>query len=637
MNKDRIRKYLIAVLATLLTFAAVFAINTATSREAYATTIEVGSITTLSVKDQVDNDLDISKISFTSKVGSEDIAYDASQKKFMLDTSSMEQGTYTITLSAFKYDNHEISHDPVTRDFEVEADKSVNNKAVFETLELVYIDPDKYILISAVPEASTATIPHKSTENELKTALSSEVSKATIKYSNTGSETGVTTAQPTISAWTNYDGTTYHTDNYDQQVVKYKGTISLPTGVVDKNNILDSNPVVTVTVSPADKTLTWNVTITSAVITENGSVSTKGINSVTYQILKEGTAIKTETKPITPAKAANIAVSDSTGMTITGSGTYTLKLTACTIEGNSNSINLSDKNYKVDKTVSSSESTPAITGTIPSITVAATTKPSKYSNLASAEVKNEDDDYIEVSKIDNDLRNAILDYVYDNNVNGLRSVIQSIMAEGKPLSIKVVAKKLDSSDVDSDEKKELKKEAQKPDGAKNADILRYYDISMYITKDGSDNNKAWKITNIGSDNKIKVTLKAKSSSSSSGKRYYMALLYHSGDADNLTDYDTSNSITIKPYKFSTYAMSYYDSSSSSSTATNPASNSAIVPGGGADATAGGGGTDKSKTPKTGDDFNPRIWIYLLIVCATVASAAWILLQDTREDNENKQN
>ncbi len=114
----------------------------------------------------------------------------------------------------------------------------------------------------------------------------------------------------------------------------------------------------------------------------------------------------------------------------------------------------------------------------------------------------------------------------------------------------------------------------------------------------------------------------------------MALIYH-GDADNLTDYETSNSITVKTHKFSTYAMSYYDSSSSSSTGTNPASNSAIVPGGAGDDTGGAaGGTDKSKTPKTGDNFDPKIWIYLLIVGATVASAAWILLQDTKDDRKS---
>lgn len=384
---------------------------------------------------------------------------------------------------------------------------------------------------------------------------------------------------------------------------------------------------VTVNVAAATTNITWSGITVSPIFKVNGTTVTgKTVSEYKYQVVNSsGTALPGDVTGSAP-------LSGSKPVTGTVDSSYKLKLTGCTVD---NVV------YTPTGTIETSGYNPtthAISGSLAPI-INITTKPSSYNKLESASVKNEDDDYIEVSKIDDSLRNDILDYVYDNNVNGLKSVIQEIMTANAKLSIKVVAKKLDSGDVDSGERRDLKEEGKKdrPANTTEGDILRYYDISVYITKDGSDNNKAWKVTNTGSDNKIKVTLKAKSSSSSSGTRYYKALMYHDGDAKSLTDYGKETSISVKAYKFSTYAVSYCDSSNSSSSASTPKSNSnsAIVPGD--DGTgAGAGGTDKSKTPKTGDDFNPRIWIYLLIVCATVASAAWILLQDTREDSEKKQ-
>ena len=82
------------------------------------------------------------------------------------------------------------------------------------------------------------------------------------------------------------------------------------------------------------------------------------------------------------------------------------------------------------------------------------------------------------------------------------------------------------------------------------------------------------------------------------------------------------------YQFSTFATAYYDKSSSSSSSSAKSGSSTPVSQNKTPSTGGG-------APKTGDNFNPRIWIYLLIVCATVASAAWILLQDTKDDKEKE--
>ena len=638
MKKKNIRKYILEALAGLLVIGACLTIDYLCTEEALAATTEVGRIT-FQANDQIGSvtpsdlsfDKSLIKESDRSSVGG--LQYENENGAFKIDITGLDAGTYIIQLSAFRVNS--ISATPsgeTEKTFTISDDggnKSVSQAASFGTVSLSFVDPDKNILVKAEPkETASTTIGHLADENAIKSELSNRVEHATLTYSNTGENTDTHTVDVNITGWTSYDGTSYDSGNLNPQTVKFKGSVTLPTStpsITDKNHKLDTGPVVTVTVEAATTPITWSGITVTPTINVNGTRDTSGktVSEYTYQVVdNNGTVLRggiTGASPLSGSATATGALADN----------YKIKLTGAKVDGTV---------YTPTGTIETTDYNPSsyvISGTLSPV-INVTTKPSEYNKLKAAVVKNDDDDYIEISKIDTDLRDSILDYVYENNVNGLKSVIQDIMNSGSELSIKVVSKKLDSSDVDSDVKKDLKKEAQKPSGAGSADILNYYDITVYLTKDGRENS-AWKVTNTGSDNKIKVTLKAKSSSSSSsGKRYYMALIYHSGDADNLTDYDTSNSITVKTHKFSTYAVSYYDSSSSSSSsASTPKSNSAIVPGD--DGTgAGAGGTDKSKTPKTGDDFNPRIWIYLLIVCATVASAAWILLQDTREDNEKKQ-
>lgn len=636
MKKKNIRKYILEALAVLLVIGACLTIDYLCTEEALAATTEVGTIT-FQANDQIGSvtpsDLSFDKSLIKESDQSSVAGLQYENGSFKIDITVLDAGTYKIQLSAFQV--HSISattSSETEKSFTISdegGNKSVSQVASFGTVSLSFVDPDKNILVKAEPkETASTTIGHLADENAIKSELSTRVRHATLTYSNTGENTDTHPVDVDITGWTSYDGTSYDSSDLNPQTVKFKGAVTLPTSspsITDKNNKLDTGPVVTVTVEAATTPVTWSgITVTPTIKVNGTTVTGRTVTEYTYQVVdNNGTVLRggiTGASPLSGSATATGALANS----------YKIKLTGAKVNGD-NTV------YTPTGTIETTGyNSQVISGTLsPEINV--TTKPSEYNKLKAAVVKNDDDDYIEISKIDTDLRDSILDYVYDNNVNGLKSVIQDIMNSGSELSIKVVSKKLDSSDVDSDVKKDLKKEAQKPSGAGSADILNYYDITVYLTKDGRENS-AWKVTNTGSDNKIKVTLKAKSSSSSSsGKRYYMALIYHSGDADNLTDYDTSNSITVKTHKFSTYAISYYDSSSSSSSsASTPKSNSAIVPGD--DGTgAGAGGTDKSKTPKTGDDFNPRIWIYLLIVCATVASAAWILLQDTREDNEKKQN
>lgn len=227
----------------------------------------------------------------------------------------------------------------------------------------------------------------------------------------------------------------------------------------------------------------------------------------------------------------------------------------------------------------------------------------------------------------------ILKYVLNHTSNSsLKSAIQNALLSNNTKITMVF--KADKTSPEKTPKEEMKKEVEKKSGAA---ICTYFDLTLKI-KIGDN---SYEVNDIGSSNSVKFKIKVPEDERKSSRKYN-AVRYHDNDADVLNDSykDLDDKrFSFSTYLFSDYAISYTDSSSSSSSssssASTPKSNSAIVPGD--DGTgAGAGGTDKSKTPKTGDDFNPRIWIYLLIVCATVASAAWILLQDIREDNEKKQ-
>ena len=231
------------------------------------------------------------------------------------------------------------------------------------------------------------------------------------------------------------------------------------------------------------------------------------------------------------------------------------------------------------------------------------------------------------SSFDDAAMKTILKYQISHNENYANQIKAAIDTNPQP-KIKLLISADDDS-PDSDVKKRMEKAADKD--TSGAKIGKYYDLTLtlYIA-----NSRVGDIKNAGTEINLKVKVP---DSVKKSTRKYNTVRDHNEDSEVIGSYSSEDTISFKTKYFSDYAISYTDSSSSSSSssASTPKSNSAIVPGD--DGTgAGAGGTDKSKTPKTGDDFNPRIWIYLLIVCATVASAAWILLQDTREDNEKKQ-
>lgn len=387
-----------------------------------------------------------------------------------------------------------------------------------------------------------------------------------------------------------------------------------------------------VTVNPdTPATLSWKLGVSSLSFSQSsGTYTGKGISSISYKITDSTGAVFLEGSESFAATTTSFTIDKTETKKGYKGETYTLTITGCTVDGaNSATIDLEkignftgDVNKTIEKNTSAN--------------VVVTVLPSKYKVLKEGgEFKNSSLGL--TAKISKTLAGNILDYAYLNGGNTLKQGIDNIMDGTTELSVALVIKKQSSSS----HKDSLKEKARDyDDNSKNAELKNYFDISLYVTK-GGEVQEDLRITELGK-HKISFNYKipssvTSSSSSVAGTKYYNVFTYHDGAKDVGLDYTTDTEVDFDVSQFSDFTTAVYVKSSSSSSGSSQSasipSNTPIVPGD--DAAAGG--TDKSKTPKTGDDFNPRIWIYLLIVCATVASAAWILLQDTREDNEKKQN
>lgn len=641
MKKKNIRKYILEALAVLLVIGACLTVNELSRKEAYADnnvnlTVNINSIkayyhddTAVEYREATSK---ISKITITVKKGEETVYTNTNITSSGLSSSQVSfssagDGRYTLTVTGCdfsdgtataEYDtsltSEEITISGGSTDFSFNlGDVGIVTKTNKPTtVNWTTSGTPKFYYSDGTTECTGLNIGNLTGNIEYKVGGTSQTPVAitnsnptSFSYTGTGSDFKINLTGCSLSSF----------DSFKNGKNVANGNLSSTTVTFE----LSSIEIVTSTQVP---TITWNDITVRPTINVNGTRDTSGktVSEYTYQVVdSNGTALSGDERSNTGTLSGSKTV---TGALATR---YKLKLTGCKVDGTV---------YTPTGTIETdgyNESSHEISGTLSPV-INVTTKPSEYNKLKAAKVENENDDYLVVSEIDETLRNNILDYVYDNNVNNLKPVIQGIMSRGNELSLKVVAEKIGSSDADG--KSDIKDEA-KVDG-KSVDVLNYYNISVYITEGSSYRyDRSWNVTDTGSSNKLKLKFKVKSgSSSTSGQRSYKVILYHDGDAHSLTDYSTTTPIETKSHKFSTYAVYYYDSSSSSSSsASTPKSNSAIVPDEGTGG-AGAGGTDKSKTPKTGDDFNPRIWIYLLIVCATVASAAWILLQDTKDEKKD---
>ena len=238
-----------------------------------------------------------------------------------------------------------------------------------------------------------------------------------------------------------------------------------------------------------------------------------------------------------------------------------------------------------------------------------------------------DDDLEDMAIAD---KRKILLGVYSNSSAAVKEAISDAVALEEEISFSVSAKK--KSSVKSKEKEKIAKEAE--DGASGATVNYYYfDLTVTLSIAGE---KIGTIENTGSDISFELYVpssitKKTGSSSTASTRNYKVVRYHDDSADSMTDYDDDDPIEFDSHKFSTYAIAYYDkTSSASNTSSSINSRSASVKDT-LDTTSGNNASGKS--PKTGDDFNPRIWIYLLIVAATIATCAGVLLHDTKDTDE----
>lgn len=272
---------------------------------------------------------------------------------------------------------------------------------------------------------------------------------------------------------------------------------------------------------------------------------------------------------------------------------------------------------------SSSASTSSSSSTTPAVL--------RYKNVEET-VKDNTDLSLKITMDDDDIRAILAAQSGD-----LRKQIDAAVATGtQKITLRFKADDWDEDDVDKEYKgasDDLKDEAKKSNSAK---IGAYFNLVIEVL---IDNTRVGYITDTGSNNEVVIKctvpnkVKNASSSSSKSSRKYRVYRYHKGDVDKVSgDWTSDTTLKIKSTLFSPYAIAYYDESSSSSSSSSSvaASNSASVRNN-IDTTSGNAGSGKS--PKTGDDFNPRIWIYLLIVAATIATCAGVLLHDTKDTDE----
>ena len=266
----------------------------------------------------------------------------------------------------------------------------------------------------------------------------------------------------------------------------------------------------------------------------------------------------------------------------------------------------------------------------------------KWSNQGDA-----DDNY--------DLDRRILAAAAQTDSN-IENAINNAMLNDKSIYLRLVATEKDEDEIKDSITSKIEEAAEKSES--DAKIGKYFDLSLYAVI----GEKSYQITNTGDDNaiKIKYTIstsasfyKAKSTSGgTTTTRYYRVYRHHSSSAEKVSgDWSSSTSLTIKSSLFSIYATAYYDDESSSSS-TSPSTSSllssnsskysssslraATSPIDTIDSTGGTGGTSGSKAPKTGDEFNAKMWIFFIVVGVVVALCSFILFQDTKEwQEENK--
>lgn len=264
-----------------------------------------------------------------------------------------------------------------------------------------------------------------------------------------------------------------------------------------------------------------------------------------------------------------------------------------------------------------------------------------YDNIEEGTMSGDYDDD-DLGKIKATLSKSTVKKILKNQEGTIATVINDAVASGDSLSITVNVEELDKDDVDDDIIDKFKDKA-------DAKLGTICDIKLFLVVDGKTTKH--QITDTGTTISFTHTIPSdlkRSSSTSNGKTYkrkYREYRYH-GDSVHSCDEDWSDStssVKFKSSEFSYFALMYKDSeTSSSSTSSSSRTGSSSIAsarttttGGTSSGNAAGGSKTGSGAPKTGDEFNAKLWIYFLVVGVVVALCAFILYQDTKDWRDEK--
>ncbi len=631
MKKTSLKKYILEALGVLLVIAAVVGVHKVSVKEAMAEGDKIEWSVDLSGAEIycIDGetkivDANIDKIYIKILCG-DDIIVNNVEKEV---TENIVKGDLDGVLESEKTYTLELSN-PIVNDYTV-------NSNIFDPIEMNKNIDENEITCEATPRViTTARNIHWSMEDEPKfyysdgtgpfsgptvTGYSGSINNNLHQIDNLTSGSFIDKAGDTQVFELNLTSVSLKNASYKE----FKGNSGTVTGGLSDSTLtfdMKNVGIVTNTAAPSDVECT--VIIESPQVlysdgTKNAATVTKCSGSINNTTTGKSTTF-------TDRDLSNFTFSDT--ISASDDNEITVTITGCTLsDGGTGTVKSGGTSYgtiengKVSLTLGNLVITEPFADAV-----------NNYNNFEKKETDADDDIKMGSVTITKDQAKTIIASQTDS---GIQEQVIKAIANQKPLGVAVEFEDYDDDD-DVDGASKIKDKAKKDES--DAKIARFFDISMYLYT-GSNKYTTKKITDSGSTNiSFKYTVPSETSSSSSSSsgvkltKYYRLYRYHDGSAHGVEDWKTSTSISFKVNEFSTYGLAYYYKSSSSSSSSAAGSNSASVRNTLDTTTSGNNASGRS--PKTGDNFNPRIWIYLLIVAATIATCAGVLLHDTKDTDE----
>ena len=391
--------------------------------------------------------------------------------------------------------------------------------------------------------------------------------------------------------------------------------------------------------------LVWDVNVPITNILVDGSDADDiAVTSLTYVIIGPGLQRNVvvnleEGDYIYANDSIDLSGEITSGISSTASSRYYMQLKSCKVKAddgkNTSTVTLTQKSDEAlfDDSANCWE---IGSGYEDGIVISLITMPSDYVNTKAVGSFSSNVG-LTSSSMDKKKVGEILDYAYLNGSDTLKKGIADIIEDGDDLSVILVATSKSSSDHSNDMKDRARDFG---DDSKNAELKKYFDISLYVTKDGTKDEDL-KITEVKDEISFEYTIpsdaRLTSASSSTTDRYFNVVRYHDGaHSAGISEYKKNETkLTIKTNQFSDFALAYYDKSYGSSSNSRSSSLYGSSSGSFSGSASIADTIDKTNAPKTGDNFNSRKWIYFLVIGIVVALCSFILYQDTREFNEDR--